>query len=426
MVHRHSDRDEGGELRGPWRWLAGAVAALLAAGVVGGLVFHRLSSPSPSGNSAGSAAVSGVDLNCRLPVLADAAGAFITFPNGAITIDRSVKIDPYSGSYTYTYDAEVGRWVPVPRPAISPDGRSYAYLAETSGVPGATTLVSLHTHEIASRKDRVLWEATGSPMGPGPNTLAWLSDGIYFSSVLVPVGGAKTTPLPAVYVSDPDHAGPPRRLGPNPPPQMPSPGQSYAGPDLFMFFGGGAAWATGNRVPKQAPSPNNPPSPGELGPDRVLRMDLRDGSVSTWFKVSGTDLVSVMGLDGQERPILAFLQLSLKAEPQPGVFVPPVARLQLLTGPNQAVDISAGNPDFHMGSMPSADSHGIWFGSWNSVWLYTDKVGLRQVASIPAGLFPSPSPPPGLQGKGGAPNSPPPGMPAYMQGTLVTPAGSCT
>lgn len=215
-------------------------------------------------------------------------------------------------------------------------------------------------------------------------------------------------------------------VGPNPPPQPPTPGQPYpSSPDVFGLVGGGAAWATGYRAPKQAPSPNNPPSPGASGPDRVLRMDLRDGSVSTWYKVSEPDLISLVGLDGQGRPILGFVQLDRKAEPQPGVYVPPVARLVLLTGPNQTLEISAGNPDFHFGSMPLADSHGIWFGSWNSVWLYTVTGGLRQVANIPAGLFPSPSPPPGLPPKGGVPYSPPPGVPSYMQGTLMTPAGPC-
>jgi hypothetical protein len=96
----------------------------------------------------------------------------------------------------------------------------------------------------------------------------------------------------------------------------------------------------------------------------------------------------------------------------------------LVTGPNQTVDLAAG-ADFHQGSQPMADSHGIWFGSWNSVWLYTQSGGLRQVATIPTGLFPSPSPPPGFQAKP-IPSGANSGMPAYMQGTLIMPAGSCT
>lgn len=417
---------ERGELSGPWRWLASAVAVLITLGVVGGLVYLRLSARSVIRQTVGSVPVNGVDFRCRLPVLTVGAAGFISFPDGAVSIDRSVTVDPYKGKFAYTYDAQVARWVPVPGPAISPDGHSYAYLAQTTGVPGQAMSMSLHTHEIASGRDRVLWEDSGSPMDMGPNMLTWLPTGIYFSAVLGAAAGPETTSFPAVYVLDPNHPGAPRRVGPNPEPPVPSPGQSgYASPTVFSFFGGGAAWGMGNRVPKQAPSPNAPPSPGDYGPDRVLRMDLRDGSVSTWYMASGTDLVSVVALDGLGRPILAVLNPSTKGEPQPGVFVQPVARLLLLTGPSQTVDVSSGNADFHFGSTPWGDSHGIWFGSWNSVWFYTQSGGLRQVATIPAGVFPSPTPPGGMQGKGGRSYFPPPGMPSYMQGTLVTPAGSC-
>jgi hypothetical protein len=373
----------------------------------------------------GSVSVSGVDFNCRLPVLTAGAAGFISFPDGAVTIDRRVAVDPYRGEFAYSYDARLSRWAPVPGPAMSPDGHAYAYLAQTTGVPGQAMSMSLHTVDIGSGTDRVLWEASGSPMGP--NMLTWLPSGIYFSAGLGAVNGPETTAVPAVYLSDPNRAGPPQRVGPNPAAQLPSPGQpDYSGPNVFTFFGGGAAWGSGNRVPKQSPSPKSPPGPGDYGPDRVLRMDLHHGSVSTWYKANGSDFVSVVGLDGLGHPILAILQPSLKAEPVPGVFMPPVARLLLLTGPNQTVDITSGNVDFHFGSMPWGDSHGIWFGSWNSVWLYTQTDGLRQAATIPPGVFPNPSPPPGFQGKGGPPAGAPSGMPAYMQGTLVTPAGSCT
>ncbi len=425
MKLKDSTPIEPGELRGPWRWLAGALAVLLALGVVGGLVYYYRSGARPlKGETVGSVAVSGVDFKCRLPVLAGAAGAFISFPDGAVTIDHRVGLNLYKGGFGYTYDAQVERWVPVPRSALSPDGRSYAYLAQTTGVPGEMTSTSLHTHEIASGKDHVLWEGSGSSMGPN---LTWLPDGIYFSVVLFQASGPAGPAFPALYVADPNHSGAPRRVGPNPPPQPPSPGQPYfSGPDIFTFVGGGAAWATGNRIPKEAPSPNKPPAPGIFGPDRVLRMDLRDGSVSTWYTVSGNDLVSLLGLDQQGRPILALFQPAFKTAPAPSTEGPPAARLVLLTAAGQTVEITSGNPDFRPGSSPWADSHGIWFGSWNSLWLYTQRGGLRQVAAIPAGLFPSPTPPSGYPAKGGPASGARSEIPSYMQGTLVTPAGSCT
>ena len=411
---------EPGELRGPWRWLAGGIAVVLTLSVVGGLVYSRLAPSNSSGERGGLVGVSGVDFRCRLPVIAGAAGGFISFPDGAVTIDRSMSLKSYKGGYGYTYDAQVGRWVPVLRSALSPDGRSYAYLAQTTGVPGEMTSMSLRTHDIVSGKDRILWEGSGSPMGP--SVMSWLPGGIYFSAVLLPAGSPQGPSYAAVYVADPTHPGTPRRVGPNPAPQPPGPGQStYSAPDMFSLVGDGAAWGTGNRVPKEAPSMDKPPAPGTYGPDRILRMDLRDGSVSTAYTVTGTDLVSLMGLDAQGRPILALYQPTLKA----GADGPPTARMLLLAGAGQTIEITSGTPDFHLGSQPWADSHGIWFGSWNSIWLYTSGGGLRQVATVPAGLFPSPTPPPGYPAKGAPASDARSGMPSYMLGTLVTPAGSC-
>ena len=427
MKQNDSTPIEGRDRRGRWDWLPGAVAALLAVGVVAGLVYNHLGMRTKSGQKVGSAAVSGVDFSCRLPVVAGSSGAFISFPDGAVTIDHDIALNPYKGGYGYTYDAQVRRWVPVPGSAVSPDGHSYAYLAQTSGVPGEMTSMTLHTHEIVSGKDRVLWESAGSPMGP--SLLTWLPGGIYFSAVFLPAGSAEGPAYPALYVADPYHPSAPRRVGPNPAPQLPGPGQpDYSGPDIFMYVGSDAAWATGNRMPTQAPSPNQPPPPGSFGPDRILRMDLRSGSVSTWYTVSGTDLVTLMGLDDEGRPILSLFpsKPSIGSGSPANTFELPPARLLLLIGPNRVVQLASGNTDFHPGSLPLSDSHGIWFGSWDSVWLYTASGGFRQVATIPAGLFPSPSPPPGMPPKSVTESGGKPGMPAYMQGTLVAAAGPCT
>lgn len=417
------------ELRGPYRWLAGGLAGLLALAVAGGLVYVRFAPRTQSDQSVGSASVEGLGFSCRLPVLAGASAGFISFPGGNVTLDHAVSLNPYKGGYAYgyTYDQAVKRWVPVQRSALSPDGRSYSYLAQTTGIPGEQATLSLRTRDIASGKDHVIWEGSGSPMGP--NQVTWLPGGIYFSAYLSPAGGQmqKGSAYPAIYVADPNHPGAPRRVGPNPEPQPPAPGQSnYYGPDVFTLVGGGAAWGMGNRVPKEPPQANKAPAPGTYGPDRILRMDLADGAVSTWYKAGGTELVSLMGLDQRGRPILSlFVPMQKPDSPPPTAYEPPPPHLMLLTGPDQTVELVAGNSSFHYAGAPFADTHGLWFGSWNSIWLYTETNGLRQVANIPQGLFPSPSPPPGADLKQALPSGKP-GMPAYMQGTLVMPAGSCT
>jgi hypothetical protein len=154
---------------------------------------------------------------------------------------------------------------------------------------------------------------------------------------------------------------------------------------------------------------------------------LRDGSVTTWYTVNGPEMVTLMGLDQQGRPLLSLYapKPTFENGPPPTSYEPPPPHLVLVTGLNQTVDLASGNSDFHLGGSPQADSHGIWFGSWNSVWLYTQGAGLRQVATFSTGLFPSPTPPPGFESKP-IPSGAKPGMPAYMQGTLIMPAGSCT
>jgi hypothetical protein len=408
------------------RTVAGAVAIAIVVVIISGLVYFRATHNGHANNpSVGVATVNGVSFSCRLPVLGGAAAGFISFPDGAVTVDHSVNFQNVKGAYGYTYDDQVRRWVPVPGASLSPDGRSYAYLAQTTGVPGQPEALSLHAHDVVSGSDRLLWQGSGSPMGT--NAVTWLQSGIYFSAVLYPADGSLGPAFPALYVADPNKAGTPRRIGPNPEPQPPSPGQAYFGPDQFTFIGPGAAWGTGQRQPKEAPSPGNPPAPGAFGPDRVLRMDLRDGSVSTWYTVSGNSFVSVMGLDAQGQPILSVYQPTMfdKTAQPPAKFEPPPVTLLLLTGPNQTTEITAGNTSFHMGSQPSGDSHGIWFGSWDSIWLYTASGGLRQVATIPSGTFPSPSVPPGYPAKGAPASGARPSMPAYMYGTLLQIAGRC-
>src|SRR5690348_18235186 len=60
-----------------------------------------------------------IPLSCKLPVSigTDGRGAFVTFPQGQVTISAS------AGAY---YDRAYTQWLPAPRNAVSPDGRHYA------------------------------------------------------------------------------------------------------------------------------------------------------------------------------------------------------------------------------------------------------------------------------------------------------------
>lgn len=419
------------EQRGqPLRWIAGAVAIVIALGIIGGLVYFRFASKGSSTTPpVAVASVNGVNFSCKLPVLAGASAGFVSFPDGAVTIDHSVDLSKGAkGGYGFTYDKTVGKWLPVMGTAVSPDGRSYAYIAQTTGVPGEAQTMSLHTRVIGG-SDHLLWQGQGNPMG-GPNSVTWVSTGIYFSAFIYSSDTPQGPMYPALYVVDPNKPGAPHRVGPNPPPQPPTAQTSssyYYSPDQYMYVGGGAAWGVGQRVPKEEPPTKDNPQPGAYGPDRIMRMDLQTGNVSTWYMATGTSIVSLMGLDAQGEPILTVYEpiIFKNNTPPQKPYEPPPVTLLLLTGQNQTAQISAPNPDFHMAGQPTADSHGIWFGGWDQIWLYTPSSGLRLVATIPSGTFPTPSPPPGYPGKGTVASDVRKQMPAYMQGTMLMTAGPC-
>ena len=94
--------------------------------------------------------LSQVDFSCRLPVLdvvqPGIADAFINFPAGSLTP---------AGSGGYYYDWVVGRWLPVGRYSVSPDGRSYA-VAKDWSVHGSPARV--HIVDAATEAD--VWVVT--------------------------------------------------------------------------------------------------------------------------------------------------------------------------------------------------------------------------------------------------------------------------
>ena len=143
-----------------------------------------------------------------------------------------------------------------------------------------------------------------------------------------------------------------------------------------MVLGGGAAWVTA-----QDPVPAGVKG----GPNLVLRMDLREGTVSTWYTTGPGNVVLIDGVDAGGRPLLSVVPLS-----SPGARPTPV--VLLLTGANQTTTIG---PDPGLLSVTTyGDRHGTWITGYGSIWLYADGQ-LRKLATVPDGLFPGPQPKPG-------------------------------
>lgn len=384
------DRDEG---RPRWQWAAGAVAIVLAVALVSSLVYIRgAAQPQtvPASRVVGSVSITTrLDFSCALPVQVDQSMVRVRLPDGQATVDQVPISGKGGGGNTYAR----GRWLPVPPQWLSPDGRSYAYATNTSGVPGQPSTSAVFVHDVASGKDRQVWNAAGSTQ-----MVAWAGDTVYVSH-------APDVSSPGdVWAVDPA-AGGARRIGPNPPiSDRTAPG--FVG----ARFGAGGAWVVAASQPQGSGG-------AARGPDAVRRMDLRDGTVSTWFTAPAGKIVAIIGMDAQGHPVLALGNQARPVTgpnptPDPASIYPPPPVLLLLTGPDQTVTLADGSNQALRPSMAFGDGHGIWFAAPGTLWLYR-RGDLIEVASVPSRLFPQTTP---SAGKGGA-SSPPAGYPTgvYLQ-----------
>lgn len=400
------------------QWAAGGVAFVLALVIVASLLVARHGGTSPQ--SGGEVKVVGtlnmttqIGLRCTLPVVGYTTQARISFPDGGVTVDKT--LDPAQAKpFGFTYAGS--RWLPVPAPWVSPDGKAYAYTTTTSGVPGKQVTSAVFVHDVATGKARELWsgETSGQVLGWGPG-------GVFFNRQATSPAGPGGGEL---WVVDPANPARAHRVGPNPPQSQASDPTAVPIYKTFVRIAGGAAWAVTFGKPA-TPSPNYVAPPGT-----VDRMDLRDGSVSTWYTAPEGVSVSIAGADAQGHPVL-FLNvipkgLAPSAEGSgtvPRPYLPPPPEVLLLTGPNQTHTIASGSDPAFRPNLVLTDSHGMWFSSPGSLWLYRNSE-LTRVADVPADLFPPPTPPPGAAGKGSlSPGSPPPGLPA---GVTLSLAGPCT
>ena len=407
--------DPGGGSR--WQWAAGGVAVLLAVTIVAGLVFVRQRSAAHSaatGQLVGSLTMTAqLDFRCTLPVQGYLSQGRVSLPDGGVTVDQTQS--PGKGTPTFGSVYVGGKWLPVPRTWLSPDGRSYAYITSTSGVPGQPQTATVYVHDIAKGTDRKLWSGSGSAQ----MIIGWGPGGVYFP--LQPTASGQGFIGQEVWVVDPANPSAAHRVGPNPP-QTAAPGVPTV--PLFQFgtrMAGGAAWTVRQGIPK-----GPIPAGGgiiAMNPAEVVRMDLKDGSLSTWFTAPDGTNVGIAGTDQQGHPILIITTPPnvVKLTPAssgapvtmpPELIYPPPPRVLLLTSANQTVEISSGSDATFRPSSAFGDGHGIWFTSPGSLWLYRHG-SLTKVADVPASLFPLPTPPPNLPTPPAnfTKPSPPPGYP---------------
>lgn len=294
--------------------------------------------------------ISDVGFSCRLPITAagpaSPPGGFVDFPSATVTSDpASTRVDSIVrpgrqllGSLDVLYyDRGYSRWLPVSRNAVSPDGTHYAYTDRLADAP--STRATLHVVNVKTGVD-VAFDGG-----------AWLTPYIAFD--YGPDG---------LYVVIGNEAGVAALLLMNP---ATGDVKTVANTTNIQASAGNKVFWVG------AVNPSDPNPIVGLGaePDQIDRLNLVDGSRVPWFYRPGS-AVSVIGQDLAGHPIVALSG----SDGQPTEF------LILLSAGTQRSIVKGLEIPARLGG-PIPDSHGVWFGSPDGIFLYSDASGFEKVSS---------------------------------------------
>lgn len=226
-------------------------------------------SPEPSSKpSAPATATPGPLAACRLPVASGDApvdgntshgaaghGGFIQFPAGTFASDPTSMGD---------YDRAVAHWLPVLRAWVSPDGKRYAY---TVNQPASGPVAgNVHIVDAATGSEHTVGVPAPS------NVVSWEAEGIYIARV-VPSSGAAPQGLTLV---NPDSGS----------------FKQVTADGTWSSIAGGAAFGADLDATVAPPA-----SEGPGAANRIRRLDLGSGSVTTVLSSPGNNL-QLLGVAG--------------------------------------------------------------------------------------------------------------------------------
>jgi hypothetical protein len=281
-----------------------------------------------------------VTFSCRLPAysqqgLETIVDSFISFPANTATVDPNGK----NGMY---YDRAYSRWLPVPRSGVSPDGAGYAYVDFTQ------TEYVVHVVAVVSGKDVTIHFTNGNGPSAPPIVLDYSAEGIYLAQAFEHL-------LAGLWLLDPS-TGSVRQVS----------------KDIYPVRSAGAGVIWVQLVNPADPNPVFTGSSAGTLPDEIDRVDLKSGTQATWLYKPGSGL-GVAGLDAQGHPLMVSelwggadsnAELSIVSAPGTSRLIYKGWLVQTLTG-------------------SVTDSHGVWFGSAQGIYLYSDAEGLRKVSNTP-------------------------------------------
>ena len=276
-------------------------------------------------------------LSCTIAISGGGSGSggFITFPSGQFRADPASRVTTPDGDFWgLAHILATGRWVPVPRDWVAPDGLRYAYTTYGGGV----RVVGADGTNWVVATGGTANTASGPRVAMSWRVLSSEADGIYvvpaqdgFSGLYrVGYGGGVT---------------------------------QVAGDGYWHAVGYGYAYGT---ITSWVPSG---------AANTVVRLDLKTGARSDYYTATSlTSRVVGFAVDGS-----------------PVVFGtgPQSVQVSLLTGPNRAVTLLSGAPPSGPAQgmwLNSAlgDSHGVWLATNQGLFLYTSAAG-TELASPVAG-----------------------------------------
>lgn len=304
--------------------------------------------------------------SCKLPIYRldsntppHSQVGFLSLPDGKATLQPApalpagslVTVDSTGPKPLYPnafyYDRAVSSWVPVARGAVSPDGRHYAYMSFPALDRGVMNVVDVATGHVRT------YPATFAEFNYARYlVLDYAKEGMYLGLAYEGLGG--------VSLMDPD-SGAIRDVSPY-----------YFYP--VMDVAGSAVWFGSSN-----PADPNPAPGGIAGvPDSIDSFDFISSSHTPWVYLPGTYL-QVVAVDAAGHPIVlvehgfgdnAELLLVTRPGAAQQIFHGTQAELMSITR-----SISSGR------SEAIGDSHGVWFGSPDGIYLYSPAVGMRKVSA---------------------------------------------
>ncbi|TMD04542.1 MAG: hypothetical protein E6J01_12820 [Chloroflexi bacterium] len=315
-----------------WLWLP----ALILAGC--GSVATVQPSASPSAGA----------LSCRLPVAVNTGNgeqpAFIQFPQSQLnpTTLPSFSGDQLRAWGAPAYDQPLSTWLPVPPAHVSPDGTRYAYSFVDWSGGGRPTVTHLHVVDVRSGLDRDVYDK-------GAYDVATFTDDAIYVVHHLP----QTDASDGLWALDPDTGA------------------------LRPITTGGIEWSVGGGAGWSADLVPGDTAPGKFPADRLLRLDLRTGTVTPWFTRPGLQ-VQVFGFDSAGHPMVV-------------AGSPAKTEVWLVTAANAGtlVDSGPGWGDANGLSLHwplVTDPRGVWMASNRGIYLYRTDTRLLQL------VYPSTSP----------------------------------